>query len=201
MLLITVLRDPLQRIYSDLAYDGTWSCKIDGRKKTLEDYRNESWLIECAEKNSEKYTSELYTKVFSGSLNYAIPATKKLNRKGIDYDLTHMVDDTVFQIAKLVIAQFDILIILEEWKTTSIQLNCYGMHNNIEFKNVGRRKTKLPKLDHYKKLKQRLIEMNKYDIILYDYGKALAMNKTEICRKWKKVNLKKLFTQVTCRLC
>ena len=62
VLLITLLRDPIERVISDLLYQGTWECNNINYKHVL--MSTESQLIECVHRNHAKFTSNMYSKMF-----------------------------------------------------------------------------------------------------------------------------------------
>ena len=186
MLLITILRDPMQRIFSDLLYDGVWSCKGSDYAFT-----HDFFLRRCAKDFEVKYTSNIYTKVFSGSWGYSMP-WYNLNKSNIEYNIYHQVDHIHFNIAWTIIQQFHIIIILESYKDTYIQLKCYGIDNDIQHlrhKNLGNRKKKNNKtLQEFPHLYKWLISNNQYDMKLYELAKERALQKARVCKDYLREN-------------
>eukprot|EP01083_Nonionella_stella_P067211 177611_1 len=182
VLLVTLLRDPLQRIFSDLMYDGTWSCK----GKDLA-YKYDRFLTRCAKDFRVKHTSNVYCKVFSGSWSYAMP-NYNLIKRGVDFNPHHEIDHVQYEIAKTIIKQFDIILILELWQETHIQLKCAGIHQQIQtlhHKNVGKRKMKNNATLHdFPTLTQKLTDWNQYDLKLYDFARKRALYKARQCQTY-----------------
>ena len=180
VLLTTLLRDPIQRVWSDIKNGATFHCGGNITMKEFEEKLNdESFLIECAKQFQYGYTSNLYVKVFSGSWKYAINDPEyHLKKHNIDYNPTHIVHKVHLDIAKSIIQEFDVILILELWEETSIMLKCNQIQNTkLEKLNIGGHSKH--KLDQFPNLNKVLHELNQYDIEFYEFAKKLAMQRIE----------------------
>eukprot|EP01084_Bolivina_argentea_P104137 186494_1 len=178
ILLIMVFRDPLQRIFSDLIYQGTWRCGNLPRVKE----KLENFLIDCTHKHHAKFTSNVYSKVLSGTWPYA-NRNWKLHKKGIDFNPNLVIDRMQYKLAQIMLKEFDITLIIEMWNITKLQLKCNGLLNDtLPHTNLGKKKQKSSlNLDNFPKLKNELIKYNKFDIELYKYAKFLALQNVQKC--------------------
>ena len=187
VLLTTILRDPIKRVYSDIATGATWHC---GGNITMEQFidklksGDEQFLIQCAIDHQYTYTSNLYIKVFSGSWKYAINFPEyHLKKHDIDYNPNHTVDRMHLEIAKSIIKDFDVILILEQYDETSVQLKCNGINDTIwKNDNMGHYKHRL---DEFPKLKKLLYELNQLDIEFYEFATKLALQKADTCNKYR----------------
>ena len=181
VLLVTLLRDPLHRIFSDLLYQGSWKCHNIRYSKLRKLARNsttlEQQLVDCVRQNHAKYTANIYTKVFSGVWPYANP-NRKLIEHGVDFNANMTVDDIHFELAKLILSEFDILIILEMWEQTKIQLKWNGLTNDtLPQLNTGVTKRDIGlTLAEFPRLKEELTRLNQYDLQLYDFAKQRSLD-------------------------
>lgn len=128
--------------------------------------------------------------IFSGVWPYANP-NKRLKEKQIDFNANMTIDDTQFEVAKTIIKDFDVILILEEWDLTSAQLKCQGIYNTtLPHSNVGQAKSKHSrfKLENFPLLHEELIKYNKYDIELYNFAKQLAIERAQACERQLAMN-------------
>ena len=183
VLLVTILRDPIERVWSDIGSGATFHC---GTNISMEEYKqrlnDEAFLIECAKEYQHAFTSNVYVKIFSGTWMYAIKDREQnLKGKGIDYNPSLIVDRVHLEVAKSIIAEFDIILLLEMWQETSIQLLCNGIRET-ELDKFNRGWLK-PQLSDFPKLKKLLYELNDFDIEFFEFAKELALQKTEQCEE------------------
>eukprot|EP01083_Nonionella_stella_P234259 824710_1 len=185
VLLTTILRDPIQRVWSDMSNAATFAC--GGMNNTIgpewkQRIQNESLLIECVEQYQYAYTSNVYVKIFSGSWKYAIiDHEKHLPQHNIDYNPLHMAHKVHLNVAKSIIMEFDVILLLDMWDETHIQLICNGIYDTtLKQYNMGHTKQQL---DDFPKLKQLLYKLNQYDIEFFQFAKTLALEKSEKCRE------------------
>ena len=184
VLMITLLRDPIKRVFSDLLYQGTWKCSNINYKRLLS--VTEADLIQCVEHHHAKFTSNLYSKMFSGVWPYAM-MNKNLMKKNIDFNANMTMDDVQFGISKLIINEFDVILILEQWALTSVQLKCYGIKDTtLPHSNVGKLKKRFDqfRLENFPALKDKIIEYNAYDIAFYEFAKLLSIDRSTACDRF-----------------
>ena len=202
MLLVTLFRDPLQRIFSDLLYKGSWSCRNIHYSKLNETSTEdlEAGLIACAKDPmlSAKYISNVYSKVFSGVWPYANP-NKKLRENGVYFNPNMTIDRVHFEVAVSILKEFDVVLILEMFEETKLQLKCNGLLNDtLPHRNAGKHKQKSAlKLDDFPVLKRELIAMNTYDIALYEFAKQIALNNVAKCAQNKSISNAITATNIT----
>ena len=187
VLMLTLLRNPINRVFSDLLYQGTWKCQNIKYKRFRKEEDLESKLIDCVHQNHAKFTSNIYTKTFSGIWPYANP-TKNLIEKGVELNADIFVTDVHLQVAKAILADFDVILILEQWESTSVLMKCYGLYNtSLPHSNVGKiKKANAEKvsLEKMPKLYEEIVKYNTYDIELYQYAQILAEHKSAACKQY-----------------
>lgn len=188
ILLVTMLRDPIKRVYSDILNPGTFNCADPYKDMTLDNITDNA-LMECIEKKKYKFTSNYYTKVFSGAWNYAL-SDRNMVIAQRDFNYIHVnakqnVNEMHYKIAKSILEQFDILLILELWDKTHQQLLCYKLGDGIlPHKNVNRQ-ANITKVFHegkHQKVIDLITELNQYDIRLYEYISQLALLRSKACQ-------------------
>ena len=184
VLMLTLLRNPINRVFSDLLYTGTWKCQNINYRHWI---FPESGLIDCVHQNHAKFTSNVYTKTFSGIWPYANP-NHRLLEKGVKLNPNISVTDVHLQVAKSIIAEFDVILILEQWESTSVLMKCHGLHNtSLPHANIGKiKKANAEKvsLDTMPKLYEEIVKYNSYDMQLYQYAQLLAEQKSTACRQY-----------------
>merc|ERR1711962_1472094 len=90
-----------------------------------------------------------------------------------------LVDDIHFGLAKLILSEFDIILIHKMWDETKIQLKCNGLSNDTlpdMNRNIDLN------MSHFPRLKEVLTEINQYDLRLYEYAQARAHERVRGCR-------------------
>eukprot|EP01084_Bolivina_argentea_P254622 428093_1 len=188
ILLITLIRNPLQRVFSDMIYQGQWKCnniKYAKLKREMKDMKSlERKFIECLYKKENKFTSNIYIKIFSGVWSYGYP-DKRLMENGIDFNKNIIIDNMHYELAKLILNEFDVILILEMFDETKLQLKCNGLYNDsLSIMNIGSVKHKLNlNLDMFPKLKKEMIKLNGYDIKLYEWAKGKALDNVSKCKQ------------------
>eukprot|EP01084_Bolivina_argentea_P104140 186503_1 len=192
VLLLTLLRNPLERVFSELLYHGHFKCPGIGyiymeinKDKPIEDTMEsfENKLIVCSKQYHARYTSNVYSKVYSGVWPYALP-NLYLKGSNVDFNPNIKITNIQFELAKLILKEFDVILILEMWNETKLQLKCNGLYNDtLSHVNVGSWKSSHNfTLEMFPRLKQILIELNEYDIKLYEYAKLYAMRNVRKCK-------------------
>lgn len=143
----------------------------------------EDILVKCVRREHAKYTSNVYTKVFSGVWPYA-NHNNNLIRNGVDFNANMTARDIHFQIARFILSEFDIVIILEMWNDTKVQLKCNGLFNDtLPHLNKGDFKKKVGlHLDDLPRLNAEMVALNQYDLKLYEFAKEIALEKAKACR-------------------
>ena len=193
-LLLTIVRDPIQRIWSDLFWRMIWSypCSnlssftlIQNDHKQLE---NDTILLECINMKFMKwrYSSNVYTKVFSETGGYALVADAKIEHahKGIlEYFDNVRISEKHLNIAKNIINDFDVILILELWNQTRIQLKCAGFEKYEELPHENNKRFNID-INKHEMVKNELIKLNQYDIQFYQYCKQLALKKSQQCKEY-----------------
>ena len=194
VLLVTMLRDPIERVYSDLLHDGAWSCGGFKRLPNITNERKEEIMMNCTEQYQSKFTSNMYTKIFSGSRSTQIKA-ESLDWHGVPYNPNHTVNEMHLEVAKQVLQQFHVILILEMWEETKIQLQCQGINNtNLEHARKGTTRDRWRRgsnvtVSDFEKLTEMVVELNQYDIRLFQFARGLADDRTRECREYlSKIN-------------
>eukprot|EP01084_Bolivina_argentea_P314420 544594_1 len=198
VLMTTLLRNPIDRVFSDLLHTGTWGCQSKELndpyliERFLSDNRTdllESFLIDCVMKYQYKYTSNMFTKIFSGSWNSQI-SDKALENWNIPFNANHTVNKLHFEFAKYILNEFDVILILELWNQTNIQLKCHKIYDiSLKHQRVGKRRNFMRKswhfeVDELEELHALILKLNQYDLELYDFAKDLALEKTKRCKEY-----------------
>merc|ERR1719384_2066769 len=90
----------------------------------------EDQLIQCMQQNHAKYTSNVYTKIFSGPWPFATPNERLNLYQSIDYNPELIVDRVYYEMAVSILKDFDVVLILEQYDQTKMQLKCNGIMND-----------------------------------------------------------------------
>ena len=164
VLFMTMIRDPIERAWSDLNYNKTWHC-------------NTTDLWNCAHFSSF-WMNNFFVRMFSGLMpagyrEFRTTVGKEDRLKGETYHQTKRLDHIHLAISIAVLKQFDIVIVLEKWEEQSVQLKKYGMSKTtLSHKNSNAHGQMSQRMREY------LIEQNQYDILFYEQAKAIADEKT-----------------------
>jgi len=160
VLLLTVIRDPIDRAWSDLNYNGTWWCS---KPMTDSNHSNLSDLMDCAKQNVF-WLSNFYVRMFSGLLpnNY--------------HSEWKRVAEVHLELSLLILRQFDVVIILKEWEAHSRQLRQHGIANTtLPHQNVNAKKSKEVISDE---MEQYLRSINRFDLRFFEAAQDIARAKT-----------------------
>ena len=166
ILLSALFMDPIQRVFLDLVSPSSSSLQCSNINYESELVEDE--LIECARDNADRYTSNVYTKIFSGIWPYS---------DGQSIEGVH------YEVAVSILKDFDIIIILEMLDETNVQWKCFRDDTFEKYKiskseikqNIGYKLTDFPRLKH------ELIALNKFDIDLYNMAMQIALKKSLEC--------------------
>ena len=189
VLLVTMLRDPVDRVYSDLLHDGAWSCGTLKQRMNESNARKEQILMDCAQQFRSKFTGNMYSKTFSGSWSSQINA-ETMAAWNMPFNPNHTVSALHLHIAKLVLQQFHVILILEMWDATSVQLKCHGI-DDVDLRHEREGATRKRWRDRgnvsvadFENLHKMVVDFNQFDIQLFQFAMDLAVDRSAQCRDY-----------------
>ena len=96
-----------------------------------------------------------------------------------------MVEKVHYDISVMILKQFNIIMILNEWEEQKVQLQYYGIEDTIlPHENVNGQRTKKEISDE---MREYLIGINEYDLMFYESAKEIANERT-VCAATQRSN-------------